>query len=293
MSKKTQQEQPYLGALLMLVCQFFSASAITAVKMISASITAGTIAFINYLVCSCLIIVLLAYKRNIGVKTQYLALHVIRALMGVLFFVSLYWAVSYIPVVNAVLLRSTAPIWAPFIAFIWMRDTISYRVWLGIGVGFVGILLVLQPQRTAINPGYFLGLFSAVVFAVNSMLTHRLNQLKEPLLRTLFYSFLIPAFVLSPYAITHWPAVVSIHQVWLLGFIGLASFLLLFFYVASLRYAPVTIILPISYISIVFAGGYDWILWHQIPRAIAIVGMILVFLSCSFVVWARHRASSV
>lgn len=287
MSQTTPQEQPLIGALLMLICQFFSASAVTAVKVISSNITAGTIAFTNYLICSCLIIALLAYKRNTSIKTQYLTLHIARALMGALYFVALFWAVDYIPAVDAILLRSTAPIWAPIIAYIWMRDTISYRIWLGIAVGFVGILLVLHPQRATINPGYFLGLFSAISFAINGMLTHRLNHLKEPLLRTLFYSFLIPTVILSPYAATHWPAIISIHQALLLGFIGLATFLLLFFYVASLRYAPITIILPISYIGIVIAGVYDWILWHHIPHTPAIIGMILVFLSCSFIVWTR------
>ena len=161
------------------------------------------------------------------------------------------------------------------------------------GVGFIGILLVLHPQRTAINPGYFLGLFSAISFAISSMLTHRLNHLKEPLLRTLFYSFLIPAFILSPYAATHWPPIISIQQTSLLGFIGVATFLLFFFYVASLRYAPITIVLPISYMGIVIAGVYDWILWHHIPHTTAIIGMILVFVSCSFIVWTRHRTASI
>lgn len=289
MTKNIFKESILLGVILMTASQFFSASVVTAVKVVSAHVPTLVIVFISYFICLCFVVLIISCKRDIGIKTRNISLQIARSFIGVLYFGGLFWAVKYIPVIDSILLRSTAPIWVPFVAYIWMREKINHKIWWGIAAGFLGIILVLHPTLVSINIGYLIALFAAISFAISSVITRQLNKLEEPLFRTLFYAFLVPCIVLAPYALTHWPKTLNIEDILLLIFTGVGTLILLLFYVSAMRYASATILLPITYTGVVIAGFYDWGLWHHAPNAISIIGMILVFLGCFFIVWIKNR----
>lgn len=288
--KNKPKDNALLGALLMLTCQFFSASILTAVKVISANLSTLTIAFVNYAVCLTLVCLTIMYSKDkTTIKTKYWPLHIIRSLSGCAYFITLFLALRFIPAVDGMLLRSTAPIWAPIIALICLKQTIKKNIWLGILTGFIGVALILHPNLSGLNPGYFLALLSGISFACNGLLTRALGARGEPSLRILFYAFLIPTLLLAPYAFNHWPHHLSQHDILLLTGISVGTYFMFFFWVGSLRYAKVTVTLPLSYVGVLIAGIYDWLLWQHIPSIFSIIGMLLIFLSCSYVVISQHR----
>ena len=279
-----------LGALLMLVCQFFSASVLTAVKVISANLSTLNIAFFNYAVCLLLVCITLRHSKDkISIKTQCLRWHIIRSMSGCAYFIALFLALRFIPAVDSMLLRSTAPIWAPIITLICLKQNIKKNIWAGIFSGFVGVALVLHPSLSGLNPGYIIALLSGFFFASNGLLTRILSTRGEPAQRILFYAFLIPTLLLAPYAVTHWPYHISQHDILLLTGISIGTYLMFFLWVSSLRYAKVNVTLPLSYIGVLIAGLYDWLLWQHIPSIISIIGMLLIFISCSYIVISQYQ----
>ncbi|WP_133128966.1 DMT family transporter [Legionella nagasakiensis] len=289
MSLNKIKENILFGIFLMAVSQFFSASVVTAVKIVSAHLPTPFIVFVSYFICLCLIILLLLFNRKVSIKTSHFSLQISRSFFGVLYFGCLFQAVKYIPVVDGILLRTTAPIWVTFIAVFWLREKINHRIWWGIFTGFAGIALVLHPTLVGINLGYFIALFAGVSFAISSIITSQLNKLGEPLFRTLFYAFLVPSIVLSPYALIYWPNEFFFEDAILLPFIGIGTMMLLLFYVSSMHYASATVLLPITYLGVIIAGFYDWALWQHAPDTLSIAGIILVFLGCFYIVWLKNQ----
>lgn len=276
------------GAALMIAAQFFSASVVTAVKVVSADVATPTIIFIGY--CICLVMVIaIATKKKLAFKTEHIKLQIIRSAFGVLYFGGMFLAVRYIPVVDAVLLRSTSPLWVPLISLIFLHDKIDKRIGLGVAIGFVGIVFVLHPTLVTINAGYFIGLSSGIFFACSGIVTRELNRFNEPLLRTLFYSFLIPSLVLAPFACMHWPLELTHLDITLLIFIGLGTLALLLLFTYALRYASAAVLMPLTYVGVIIAGFYDWFLWGIVPNLVSIVGIVTVFLSCFYIIWMKNK----
>ncbi|MBT7615098.1 MAG: EamA family transporter, partial [Rhodospirillaceae bacterium] len=88
----------------------------------------------------------LVLVKGLGyLKTPHPRLQVLRAMAGFIYFGSLFVAFRTIPLVDGILLRSTAPIWVPILLLIFWKQSMSPRLWWAIGLGFIGVALVLQP----------------------------------------------------------------------------------------------------------------------------------------------------
>lgn len=282
------RENILAGAGLMFVAQFFSASVVTAVKVVSGAVATSCVVFIGYSICFVIACIIVA-KNKMSLKTQHIQLQLARGIVGVLYFGSLFVAVKYIPAADAILLRSASPIWTPLILFAIMGVGIDKYLISAILLGFVGIALVLHPTLVGINLGYFIGLLSGIFFAFSGIVTRELQKLNEPLLRTLFYSFMIPALALAPAAFIQWPDVITNKDTALLILIGLGTYGLLLLFVSAFRHASATVLMPLTYFGVVIAGFYDWLIWSMVPDLLSIVGLVIIFISCCYIVWLENK----
>jgi drug/metabolite transporter (DMT)-like permease len=94
-----------------------------------------------------------AFKRGLktAFKTKYLSRIVYRSVLGFAAFSVLFLSVKQIPLVDSLTLFNTAPLWVPFLAFIFLKERFSYKTFLCIVLGFIGIILVIHPRFTAMN----------------------------------------------------------------------------------------------------------------------------------------------
>src|SRR4029079_2391983 len=88
-----------------------------------------------------------------SLRTSRAGLHVMRAAAGTACWYALFFAITRIPLSNATLLTYSAPLWMPLIAWAVRRQPVAGRTWLGAAIGFVGVLLVLQPQNRTFGLG--------------------------------------------------------------------------------------------------------------------------------------------
>lgn len=280
----------YRGIMFMLMTQCFSATLVTMVKVASEHVSTLLIIFVSYLISLCVVTLRIFYQKTGRFKTAYGWLQLGRSVVGILYFGGLFLAVRYIPVVDGILLRSTAPAWVPLIMWVWVRERINPHMWWGIAIGFVGVVLVLNPTLVALNVGYLIALLSSVSYALSGVMTNRLNAVGEPWLRTLFYTFLIPCVACVPFAVAYWPAVWRPEDIVLLTLIGFGTVIVLFLYVSALRYASPTVLFPFTYVGVVIAAVYDWFLWDEGLSVLSLLGICCVFTGCFFIVRLQGRA---
>ncbi|MFL6086631.1 MAG: DMT family transporter [Mycobacterium sp.] len=95
------------------------------------------------------------------------------------------------PLTNAILLTFSAPLWMPVIAWAVFRQRASKATWIGAAIGFVGVVLVLQPHHQEFNIGALFALAGAFFLAVALMSVGWLGT-TEPMPRILFTTFSFP-----------------------------------------------------------------------------------------------------
>jgi drug/metabolite transporter (DMT)-like permease len=271
---KPPPENLRLGILL-TVLGFLGVAVMSAFgKAASASVSAGVLVFFQSAIS---LLLLLAWVLWVGVadlKTQHLGLHLVRAITGLLSQYFFFLAVSDITLLDAVLLVNAAPLFIPFVALIWLKTRIEGKLWLGLGIGFLGIILILQPGAGVFHWASLLALaaggFSAIALVGQGRLTAT-----EPASRILFYYVLISSVLTAPLAVAHWSAPEPSVWMWLLG-VGvfmISSQLLL---VMAFARASAALVSPFNYSVVVFAGLIDWLVWNQVPNLLSMAGVVLV-----------------
>ncbi len=127
----------------------------------------------------------------------------------------------------------------PLIAWVVTRQRVSGPTWAGAGLGFAGVVLVLQPpQGQSFDIGEMSALAGALFLAVAMMSVRWLGATEPPLLRVLFYYFLLSTVMSVPIAVFDWqpfpPA--EAWGGWLIG-LGFAQLFSQILIVVAYRYA--------------------------------------------------------
>ncbi len=276
----------YLSVLMV----FLASTAVVAAKYASATASTEAIVPVLYGVCMlfCLPATLGPGVRNL--RTRRLGLHLFRGAAGVLGFYLYYAVLNYIPLVDAMLLRQTAPLAAPLVMWIWNRDRVPASAWLPIIIGFIGVAVILRPSPAGLSWWHAAGLASGIALAISMVATYRLAT-TEPDARILFYYFALSLLCVAPFSVGDFTAIRW--QDWLaMLYIGVSIYFTLSLYTRAYAIAPASAIAPITYLAIVLGGLWGWLIWGQIPDRWSLLGSALVIGGGLLTLWlGRERGA--
>ena len=261
--------------ILLTVFAFLSVAIMSALgKAASPSVSSGVLVFFQN---SISLVLLLPWVIRDGIgnlKTEHLGFHCVRGISGMLSQYFMFVALNYIPLVDAVLLVNAAPLFIPIITWIWLKHRIGVRLWLSLVIGFVGIVLILQPGRDVVNWATPLALVAGVFSAIALVTVGRLNN-TEPSLRILFYYFLISTILTAPLLITKWSPPGPMDWIYMIG-IGVTMAIAQLLLILAYERASPSRVSPFNYSVVVFSGIIGWFVWNEVPNALSIVGTMLV-----------------
>ncbi|WP_349268717.1 Riboflavin transporter [Mycolicibacterium parafortuitum] len=280
-------ENLVLGALLTTAAFFCVAMVGTLAKVSGQYTSTGVLLLFQNSICLVFILPVVARNGWASVRTAKIGLHLLRAATGTGCWYALFFAITQIPLANATLLTYSAPLWMPLIAWAVTRQHVAAPTWIGAGVGFVGIVLVLQPQGRSFSAGEASALAAAALLAV-AMMSVRWLGATEPPMRILFYYFLLSTVMSVPIAVADWKPVASAGWPWLVG-VGLAQLFSQALIVAAYRHASAEKLGPFIYSVIVFTAVVDWIVWNHRPTLASYLGMALVIGGGLFAMRARSK----
>ena len=218
-----------------------------------------------------------------------------------------YLSVRYIPLMDATLLLNTAALFAPLMAWIFTGQREPSLVWVGLAIGFIGVLIVLRPGPEMFQPMALVALASGLLMAMRIFLISQLGD--EPKQRTTFYSLAVGLGVILlllagtgfPVARPGWegmlftpsemaqPLLVDTALIAAVVILGVMSLLQPLLTALSLDYASVGQIGPFRYTAVVIAAVIDWLVWNQLPTWTGIGGLLLIGFGGIVVVLASRR----
>lgn len=263
------------GVILAVITVFVGSSVAAVGKHLSGQVHVSTIVAAQYLICFLLTLPWLLRRGLRGLATQHPWQHLVRGVSGCGCFYAYYLALKHIPLVDASLLRNTAPLMVPMIVFATLGSAIPARRWPPILIGFVGIGLVLKPGL-GISLWHLIGLASGLGLAV-SMVSTQLLARSEPESRILFYYFFISLLAVLPFLLWNLEPIPVAALPWLL-YIGVAMYFTFVLYTRAFSYVPAAILAPTSYFSVAFSGLWDWLIWDVVPGAQTVLGVLCVVL---------------
>ncbi len=197
----------------------------------------------------------------------------LRGMFGFLAISGFYYALTHIPLAVSVFLGKTQPLILAVLAPWVVGEKPSASVWLAIGTGLAGIILILDPSL-GWTAAAWASVGAATASAIAHLLVRKLNRTDDP--ETIVTNFFVMTALLS----SMWMGnafVMPDRFEWLL-LVGVAFFSTIGQYLMTLAYrmdyAPV--VAAASYSSIVFSILYGYLFWNEVPPASAWAGGSLI-----------------
>ncbi len=209
-----------------------------------------------------------------GLRTNKLGKHFLRSVFTYGAIVTYFFAVVHIPFTNAVILQSMGPLFVPILALFIFRRLSDRYVWFGVLISFIGVMLIVRPDRVGISVGEVSALLAALGGAAAALVIWSLGA-TEPPDRQMFY-FALFALLLSALSLPwvwQWPTAGQMIQMF---FIALFTIVGQFFYAKAFSIAPGDKVNTWIYMSLVFASVIGFVFWDEPILALTVVGAILV-----------------
>ena len=223
-----------------------------------------------------------------ALKTERAGMQVFRSLVGSLCQLLYFLSLRSLPLLDASLLSNAAPLFIPFVVWLWCKKSISRTVALSLIIGLIGVLLVIHPGPELLHqPAALLALASGILSAVSLVTTNQLAE-TEPPSRTLIYNFGISALLLLPVVFGQWQ---PLHARQLLLIVGVGVFYALtqWFLILAYRYASASELSPFNYSVVIFSGLLGWLFFGNVPTPTAILGTVLICGGGVLSVGAGHK----
>jgi drug/metabolite transporter (DMT)-like permease len=229
-------------------------------------------------------------------KTQSLPRQLVRGFLMIATTVLFFSVLARLPLAEATAINFMAPLFVMAMAPWLLGEPHRLHRWLGVLVGFAGMLVVVRPGSQLDPVGVGLGLLTAFTFALFQISTRRVAH-DDPL-TTNYYGGLFGTAALTLALPWFWVTPDLPFWGWLLlvstGFTGFFGHWL---QAAAYRKSPASLLAPFSYMQIISAALLGWLVFSQVPGRTTALGIALICLAGLGVAltearmaWMRTRA---
>ena len=198
-----------------------------------------------------------------------------------------FLAMRFLPLTVTSAIQFTSPLLICALSGPMLGETVGWRRWLAIAVGFVGILIIVRPGSEAFQPAALLSLACAFFLALFSILTRKLAGVDTAQTQQ-FFAGATPVILLLPVAFTDWSwpsQPISWIAFFLMGAAGLTGH---FLNSVAHRFATPSSLAPFSYLSLIYLSLVSWAVFNQPPDQWFVLGAAIIILSGLYI-WLRER----
>lgn len=287
-SKTIFTSSPHIikGSLFAIFAFFCMATFGVLTKIASSSADPIWISFITYCAAALTTFLFILPQGRAGIKSTRYPYLFARGLIGTSASFLYMLSMHYIPIINSTLLFNTAPIFIPLLTVCILRISIPKRIWLAVGVGFIGILIIIRPHGDILTePGNLIGLGSGLALAIAYLIMKYLTA-TETGLRIIFYYFCTGVVMQIPllWLSNQTP---SLESALIAAACGLTLMTAELSIIRAYRYTTASAVGVYQYCAVAFVALYGWFLWNQIPGLLDLTGIALVITAGICIITSR------
>jgi drug/metabolite transporter (DMT)-like permease len=263
------------GASLIVAGEWAFATMGAAIRVVSGEVDSAQVVFFRNAFGLLFFLPWLLRPGALGrLSTAWPQMHLLRGLAGLGAMYCFYYAIAHMPLAEAMLLKLSAPLFIPVVAYFWLGEEAPAWTRWALVVGFVGVGLILTPSFTTLAPVAAVALLGGLLAAVAKVTVRHLSG-TEPTARIVFYFTVIGTAVSAIPLLWGWRTP-SAHALWWLFAIAALATLGQWCLTRGLRRASAPRLAPFVYFSVVFGAAYGWLFWAERIGWTTVAGTLLV-----------------
>ena len=239
--------------------------------------------------------------------TQRSGLEYIRGFFLFLSFTTYMMGLAALPLADIAAIRNSGPLMITLLSVVWLGEKVDLRRWIALFVGFIGVLFIVKPGSATFNLGSIFALMATVFYALNVMLTRKL-QTTDSSATMAYYSslvYLVISFILAPLAsivgeipgahpsiafLFHRWSMPSLLDLVIMCGLGLVWAGGMYFVARAYSLAPASVVAPFEYAPLLINVMWGFFLWREIPTLTTLTGASLTVLSGIYILY-RERVT--
>ncbi|MGI3169690.1 DMT family transporter [Pseudooceanicola sp. C21-150M6] len=168
-----------------------------------------------------------------------------------------------------------------------LGESVGWRRWSAIGVGFIGVLIVLEPGFGVFRIEALIPFLAATMFALYGLLTRYVAR-KDTAATSFFWTGVSGAVMMTLYGIWYWVPMTPVDYVWMFA-LCLTGALGHYLLIRSYEVAEASAVQPFAYFQLVFVSILGVSLFGETIRTNVAIGALIVIAAGLFTLWRERR----
>lgn len=206
---------------------------------------------------------------------------------------SYYSAASRLQLAEVTTLYYAAPVVGTLLAWFILKEKVTPARWLAVGVGFVGVLIACNPIGLTISWPVYLALQAAVLWACAMVLLRKTSLHEKTIIQLAVSNVFFLA--MTGVAVLYTWRTPDMAQLALLIATGIVAGCAQFALFEGMRQAPVSVLAPFEYSSLIWAFLLGYLIWADIPTPNVVVGAAMILGAGLIIIVSeklRHRITA-
>ena len=223
-----------------------------------------------------------------SLRTKRVGAHVGRMALGVGAMALNFLAFILLPLAEATTIVFSVPIFSVILAALMLGEPTGKWRWGAVAAGFAGVLLIVHPGTGDVPLlGASVALVAALLTALVTIVIRRLGK-TERAATTVFW-FAVSSLVPLGLLMLHFGRGHDAATWAILGALALAGGFAQLTLTGALRLAPVALVMPMDYTSLLWALLLGFWIFGELPTPWIFAGAPIIIASGLVIVWREHR----
>lgn len=274
------------AVFLLLAAAGFSLMAMQ-IKLVGQHLHVTQIILVRQIVMMLIMAPRLSRDFPASIKSNRPVLHLTRIGAALIAMLGGFTALIHMPMADATAIGFAKSFFVTIFAILILRETVGIRRWLATLVGFIGVIVMLQPGGTGFT---IYGIYAAIgaVAAGLVMVILRLLSRTESPSTILTYQAAGVALVLATPAVIYWQPPTAIEWLLLLG-IGLTGYWSQMANIHAYKNGEASLLAPLEYTRLIYATILGILVFGNFPTSATIIGATIVVAASGYTI---HRETT-
>jgi drug/metabolite transporter (DMT)-like permease len=183
-------------------------------------------------------------------------------------------AFTYLGLIESLAIFAANPLIVAALSGPILGEHVGPRRWIAIGIGFVGIMVILQPGMSVFSPYALIAVVSAIMFAVYSLLTRYASR-QDSAATSFFWTGIAGAVAMTVTGVWFWEPMTGSDWIWM-GILCLTGASGHYCLIKVYEIAEASAVQPFAYLQLVFASFIGIYVFGEVIETRTLIGAIIV-----------------
>jgi len=247
------------------------------VKHLGKDIPPVQMVFFRSLVAISVIMPFMVRSGWAGFRTKRPGMHLFRTLVGTLGMVCVFYAFANLPLAETIAIVFSRPLFAVWLAIVFLGETVGWRRITAALVGFAGVLVMVRPGTAAFDPAALFALTAAVTAGSIAVIIKKMSATESISSIILWFSVGSAVITAIP-AIIIWipPAPIQWVYLILIGIFGATGMVAL---TKGFSTGETSFVTPFDYSRLLYATALGFFIFGETPDTWSVVGALIIVAS--------------